>query len=400
MTAIGERGIETRGVGVIQTVASLRMEAGGTTRAVVGLCSALRRLGVDVEVVTSDGSASVGDEVGSLGPLKGAALWRPVGSRPWAGGIFARALENRLDVLGKNRRDVIIHDNGIWLFNNHVASSLARRRGVASIVTLHGMLSGWALRHRAWKKRFAWRLYQARDLRGARLLHATAEQEAEDLREIGLRQPIAVIPNGVELPAGPAIKRRCRGCRKALFLSRIHPVKGLLNLVEAWLLVRPPGWRLVIAGPDENGHRAVVEARIRDAGLAGECEFIGPVVGEHKAAVYRGADLFILPSFTENFGVVVAEALAHELPVIATRGSPWADLEAFGCGWWVETGVSPLAEALRAATALSDDERAVMGERGRAYVQRYNWDAIAAEMVAVYLWVLGRGERPSCVHLD
>ncbi len=110
--------------------------------------------------------------------------------------------------------------------------------------------------------------------------------------------------------------------------------------------------------------------------------------------------LFVLPSFSENFGVVVAEALSYGIPVIATRGTPWADLESFGCGWWVEPGVPFLTEALRAATALGDEERAAMGERGLAYVQRYNWDAIASETLCLYRWVLGQGERPACVRVD
>ena len=108
----------------------------------------------------------------------------------------------------------------------------------------------------------------------------------------------------------------------------------------------------------------------------------------------------MLPTFSENFGVVVAEALSHGLPVITTRGAPWADLETHGCGWWVDIGVEPLAVALRQAMALSDDERWTMGERGRAYVQRYNWADIARQMADVYRWVLGQGTRPDCLHLD
>lgn len=120
----------------------------------------------------------------------------------------------------------------------------------------------------------------------------------------------------------------------------------------------------------------------------------------HKAALYREADLFVLPTFSENFGLVVAEALAYGLPVITTRGAPWADLETYGCGWWIETGMEPLVPALRAAMALSNAERRAMGERGRVYVRRYDWDVIAAETLALYRWVLGQGERPACVHVD
>jgi glycosyltransferase involved in cell wall biosynthesis len=248
--------------------------------------------------------------------------------------------------------------------------------------------------------------------------------EYRHLRDLGMRQPIAVIPNGVALPeardagavqvpSNPECEsgrharshsRASRGLgepsRVALLLSRVHPKKGLLELVRAWARVAPPGWRLWIAGPDEGGHWAEVAHVIAELGLDSSVHYLGPVEAGVTSALYQQADLFILPTFSENFGLVVAEALAHGVPVITTRGAPWADLETFGCGWWIDTGVEPLALALRAATSLSDAERAAMGERGRIYVRRYDWDAIATEMVAVYRWVLGLDERPACVRVD
>jgi glycosyltransferase involved in cell wall biosynthesis len=106
-----------------------------------------------------------------------------------------------------------------------------------------------------------------------------------------------------------------------------------------------------------------------------------------------------LPTFSENFGLVVAEALTYGVPGISTRGAPWADLQTHACGWWIETGVEPLVSALREAVALSDEERAAMGARGRVYVRRFDWDRIAEQTLAVYRWMLGRGDRPACVHL-
>jgi glycosyltransferase involved in cell wall biosynthesis len=185
-----------------------------------------------------------------------------------------------------------------------------------------------------------------------------------------------------------------------LFLSRIAPAKGLLNLINAWKQVCAEGWRLQIAGPNEDGHLAEVLARVKQADVGDSVEYIGVMDGEAKRQLYLCADIFVLPTFTENFGVVVAEALAHGLPVITTRGAPWADLETFDCGWWVDIGVGPLVLALREAMALSDDERCAMGARGRVYAQRYDWGGIAHQMVDVYRWVLGQGPQPSCVRKD
>ena len=297
----------------------------------------------------------------------------------------------------------IIHNHGLWQPANHWTASTARRFGIPLVVQPHGMLEPWALQHKALKKRLGMALFQRRDLETAKVLVATSADEYRNFRRLGLTQPVAVIPNGIDLAAagGSKVERaRTAGDRTVLFLSRVHKVKGLTNLVQAWAQVRPTGWRLQIAGPDEGGHLADVLRAAQAVGVAGSIDYLGEVDGARKTEVYHSANLFVLPTFSENFGVVVAEALSHGLPVITTRGAPWADLETHGCGWWVDIGVEPLATALRQAMALNDDERRAMGERGRAYVQRYNWADIARQMADVYRWVLGQGPRPHCVQLD
>jgi len=183
-----------------------------------------------------------------------------------------------------------------------------------------------------------------------------------------------------------------------LCLSRIHPVKGLLNLVQAWASVRPQGWQVVLAGADADGYRAELEAAIYSCRLNADFQSIGPVDGEKKWQLYRSADLFVLPSHTENFGLAVAEALASGVPVITTRATPWAELPEHGCGWWIDVGAPSLAAALREATALTDEERHAMGQRGRQLIElKYTWSAAAQKMSAVYEWMLGRGPKPECV---
>jgi glycosyltransferase involved in cell wall biosynthesis len=186
-------------------------------------------------------------------------------------------------------------------------------------------------------------------------------------------------------------------------MSRIHPVKNLAGLLQAWAMLRPEvvkGWRLRIAGPDEGGHGKEIEALIQTLGLQDSVELIGPVGEDRKAAVYQSADLFVLPSFSENFGVVVAEALTHSLPVITTRGTPWSGLVTNGCGWWIDIGTEPLTQALQEAMSLSCDKRRAMGVRGREYVRQYDWAHIAQQTIEVYRWVLGQGQKPACVQTD
>ena len=305
---------------------------------------------------------------------------------------------------GSPSRPTLVHSNGVWHPVNHWAAGAARAWGVPLIIQPHGMLEPWALGQKRLKKRLALALFQRRDLESARAFVATSEMECDGLRRFGLRQPVAVIPNGVDFDDAGAADlggaRRQGRERIALFLSRVHPKKGVLELVQAWGQVGPAGWRLRIAGPDEGGHWGQVERLVRQLALGDRVVYLGPVEGARKAALYREADLFVLPTFSENFGVVVAEALAHGLPVITTRGAPWADLEIYGCGWWIEVGVDPLVVALREAMALSDGERAAMGARGREYVRRFDWGRIAEQTLALYRWVLGQGEMPDVVRLS
>jgi glycosyltransferase involved in cell wall biosynthesis len=270
------------------------------------------------------------------------------------------------------------------------------------VVSPRGMLSTWALAFHKWKKRLAWSLYQSKDLHSASMIHATSEQEAEEVRQLGLRQPLVILANGVKLPASlPKRASLPTGAKTALFLSRIHPKKGVLELISAWSSVRPTNWRLVIAGPDDGGHRASVEALIARERLSADVELVGSVPDSEKWTLYADADLFVLPTFSENFGIVIAEALAAGLPTITTKGAPWRALDEHRCGWWIDMGIDPLVRALKEATSLSDAVRNEMGARGRNYVEReLSWDRIAEQMREAYDWLLFGGTAPASVTTD
>jgi glycosyltransferase involved in cell wall biosynthesis len=188
------------------------------------------------------------------------------------------------------------------------------------------------------------------------------------------------------------------GAHVALFLSRLHPKKGVHDLIDAWARLRPMGWELWIAGPDEGGYRARLEAMVDNLSLRESCRFLGPVSESDKWQVYRQADVFVLPTYSENFGVTVAEALACAVPVITTTAAPWQVLIEKRCGWWIEPGLDALVGALREATEISDRDRRESGDRGKRYaIENLSWDRVAESTRACYEWLLRRADRPACV---
>lgn len=387
-------------VSVLHTTAGLHQRSGGTSRVVVDLTDALaRQHDLHITLLTQ---SRAGDDCLSNASAQVDRVVAESRSRFALG--LGLPFRNELERVIRAGRPSLIHNHGLWLPVNHWAIDAGRRYRIPTVMQPHGMLEPWSLKHKALKKRIALGLFQRRDLVTSKLMIASSPVEYENIRKLGFRLPVAVIPNGVELvapgntdEAAPAPLDRER---TVLFLSRVHPVKGLLNLVQAWARIAPVGWKLRIAGPDEGGHLEKVLGTVRRLGINDSVEYMGEADSERKSAMYGCADLFVLPTFTENFGVVVAEALAHGVPVITTRGAPWGDLITQGCGWWVDIGVAPLEQALREAMSLGDDERRMMGARGREYVRRYDWGTIARQTAEVYRWVLDQRGKPECVITD
>jgi glycosyltransferase involved in cell wall biosynthesis len=297
----------------------------------------------------------------------------------------------------------VVHNHSLWSMVNVAAGWVVPGRRAKLVTSPRGTLSSWALGRKQGLKRVLWPL-QRRVLARADLLHATSEVEYQEIRAQGLTAPVAIIPNGIDVPqvlSTPAAVSRGE-IRTLLFLSRIHPTKGLDRLLQAWALlqVNHPGWRLVIAGRGEAAHVQQVTVLARQLALR-RVEFPGPLYGEAKTRAYLGADLFVLPTHSENFGVVVAEALAHGCPAVVSTGAPWHGLQTEGCGWWVANDVENLGGALDTAMGLSQGERHAMGLRGRTWMERdYGWEAIGHKMDVAYRWLSSECERPPWVRTE
>lgn len=384
---------------IFHTIDGIDSKYGGPSRCVPRLAHALTQIGLDVRLFTL---SAVRPNLNKDNSLQYSLCDYEHNSSAFQRLKALRKLQRELSLqIDECSGKSIIHDNGIWLLSNHMSVSTAINSRTPLVITTHGMISPWAMKHKSFKKIVAWKLYQERDLLTANLIHATSQQEAENIYNLKLKKPVAIVPNGVDIPLWRERPIISGNKKTILFLSRIYPVKGLLNLVHAWQQIKSPDWKIVVAGPDESGHQKEVMDAIHVARLDDWFEFIGPVGDDDKWDLFFKADLFVLPSFTENFGIVIAEALACGLPVITTTGTPWQDLLTHKCGWWVDIGVEQLAEALSDAISRSDAERTAMGLRGRQFVESsFGWDKIAREMRSVYEWVLHGGTQPACVRLD
>lgn len=324
----------------------------------------------------------------------------------WAG-IKINAFENRFaggirycPAAGqavKAWQPTLIHTHGLWTHFSVNALTAAKHASVPRIVSPHGMLEDWAFNHHKARKLPLWWAWEKKALNTATAIHVTSNTEAAAVRRRGIRAPIFVVPLGIDMSdtSDTTEGQPVSSDRTALFLSRLHPKKGLLDLIEAWSIVRPEGWKLVVAGPSEMGEAERAAERIEALGLGQQISLIGPVVSANKGAAFASADLFILPSYSENFGLVVLEALHCGTPTLTTDQTPWTDLAEAGCGWVVSPGTAGLVPALRHATSLSRQELAAMAPACRQYAQPYTWPQTVSKLREVYGWAVGTNPMPA-----
>lgn len=310
---------------------------------------------------------------------------------------YAPGLSNALDSLDPD----LLHVHGLWTYSS-LASLRWSRGNKPYLVSPHGMLDGWALNNSSWKKRIIAALYENTHLRGAACLHALNIAEAEAIRAHGLRNPICVIPNGVELPTSLTRDSEARRARILLYLGRLHPKKGLLKLVEAWSMVRKEadesGWRLVIAGWDQHSHRSQIEALSARLGVNSVVDFVGPQFGAAKTVAFSSATAFVLPSLSEGLPMTVLEAWSWGLPVLMTPQCNLPEGVAAGAALMTMPDADSISAALHRLFSMSDAQCVAMGARGRRLVEeRFQWRLIGRQMAEVYEWALGVGPRPGFV---
>ncbi len=314
------------------------------------------------------------------------------------------------DALLTSQLDVI-HSHGLWTYPSVASLQWAKRTGRPYLISPHGMLDPWAVRNSQWKKRLAGWLYENAHLRAASCLHALCESEAQAIRAYGLSNPICIIPNGIHQPAETDVEpllwqqQLPTEAKVILYLGRLHPKKGLLQLLEAWSLAHgsagSESWHLAIAGWDQGGHEQTLKALARDLNIQESVHFIGAQFGQQKHACYRHADAFILPSFSEGLPMTVLEAWSYGLTVLMTPQCNLPEGFQANAALRIEPEAHSVANGLIELFGLTEIERNAIGERGKTLTEeRFSWSHIAEQMTSVYRWVLGDGPKPNCIICD
>ncbi|QGZ93397.1 glycosyltransferase [Terricaulis silvestris] len=377
----------------LHVIAGLAPRYGGPSYSVPRLCQALRSKEADARILSvqerTDSAPASSDDLRFKQDFAKVPILRKL--------RLSRALFEMLD--HEASRVDIIHNHGLWLAPNIYSGWVTKRHSRPLIISPRGMLNQEALAFSSAKKSLFWNLLQGPLFRHAACYHATSDAEFQDLRHFGIGRPVAIIRNGVDVPA-LAETRNASENRTVLYLGRLHPIKGLDCLLDAWQAAYRPSWRLRIVGVDENGHADELRAQAARLKLS-NVSIEGPLYGSERLDAYRQADLFVMPTRKENFGLTIAEALVAGTSVISTKGAPWPGIETHDCGWWIDHGVAPLVEALDIAMAKPRQELQAMGANGRAWMARdYSWDRVAADMLDVYRWLQHGGVPPATVRID
>lgn len=367
---------------VVQVVDTIASSVGGTARVTLDLAIAIDRIeGVSCCIVTqqrSDPECSGAENIAVHRVASTKRQWDR--KNVWA----------ELSRLHRSEPIDLIHINGIWDPFLHFASTFSRSEKIPYVIAPHGMLEPWSLSQKRLKKKIAWQLYQRRDLQNAAAIQVTAQSELQSIQRLCSLNAF-VVPNGLNIPEVPDHSRRGK---KVLFLSRIHPKKGIPLLLNAWDKVRPEGWTLHIVGPGEQAYVQSIKASIKELNLISCVEVYPEANDTEKRRFYEEASLFVLPSYSENFGLVVAEAMAMELPVITTDTTPWTNLPQVGCGWCIPLNQENLTRCLKQATDTPLDELERKGRQGRIFVtQNFAWEQVAHQMVGMYHKILNIAQQ-------
>lgn len=401
---------------ILHVIPSLSASSGGPPQVAINLVKALRDSGVEAEIATTNHDSPTPLPVPLRQrvdyPVNGGTI--PVWFLPYNPPalkefIFSSAFTTWCWHYLPNYD--LIDNHYLFSYTPTCAAAIARRNAIPYTVRTMGQLSPWALAQSKTKKQLYTALIERRNLQRAAAIHCTALSEAEDVRKFGITTPTLTLPLGVHAPdPDPNAKSvlRQQYCLPievpiVLFLSRLHYKKRPDLLLQTLAALKAQGhlFHAILAGTGEADYVAELQRLVQTLNLADRVSFPGLVTGKAKDLLLQGADLFVLPSFSENFGIAVAEALASGLPVVITPGIQISsDIEQAQAGLVVPGEVQPLVEAI-AQLLASPDLRAKLGSNGQQLAQtRYSWSAIARPLATAYQWMIAKKPLPTDLRSD
>ena len=313
----------------------------------------------------------------------------------------------------------VVHLHGLWNYPSLVAARWRRRTGGPDVIHPHGMLDPWALRNSGWKKRLAMFAFEKHHLQSAACIRALCASELRSIRALGLRAPVCVIPNGIDLPPNATWPKESRNTKTLLYLGRIHPKKGLVDLIRAWghFRLTPAGkdWALSIAGWDQGGHQSELQTLASQLAIPWSkieqelaesissepttITFLGPRFDQDKALLYQQCDAFVLPSLSEGLPMVVLEAWGHLKPVVMTSMCNLPEGFAAGAAIQIDSDPEHIAQGLAILASMSADERQSMGAAARRLVESsFTWETVGQRMSEVNEWLTYGGAKPVCIN--
>lgn len=301
----------------------------------------------------------------------------------------------------KEEKFHLIQIQSMWDWPYHKVMVEARKLGIPYIVTPRGMLEPWSLSQKKWKKKLAWWLYQRNDVQKSACVFTTAKMEAEHVSALGITTCKAVIPNGIETDSYPCKTPIDVVKKQVLFLSRVHVKKGIELLFDAWKRIHSEfaGWQLLVIGNGEAEYIHSLENRVENLGLKDCIKILPPVFGNDKIQIYQESALFCLPSYSENFGMAIAEAMSCGTPVITTTNCPWNILNDTKTGWCIDLNVDNLKRALREALSMNPTELYDMGQKASKLIyENFDYRNVTRKTLKLYEWLLNGGEKPEFVY--
>lgn len=367
------------------------VKCGGTSSCTYELIKGIRENGIDAEVLAFEPAIDdhlIGDDI----PIQTIPI--PPNSRF----LYSKAYKKFLD----NVQFQIFHANGLWQYPEYITSKIARKKEIPYLISPHGMLYPQALNKSALPKKVMLIMSLKKDLNKAAAVHATCMEEMLYLRNLGVKSPIAVIPNPIRISNEYILDASSTKDKLRIgYLGRIHTRKNVDRLIYSWekLGYKVNHCELIIIGSGDDSYLHFLKDEVKRLKLSNVI-FTGFLSGAIKNKTIKSLSYLVVPSDYENFGMIVPEALVKGIPVIASKGTPWEELNIYNCGWWVNNDVETLAATIDMAIDMSEDKRQEMGKNGQQLVkENYSVEVVAKKMIRLYNWILNGSEKPEFVYL-